>query len=515
MDRLFKLIFSKKLLSILFLLFQFFILAASLIWFRDYFAYIYWAQFVLSAAMIVYEMQLQKNPAFQLTWICLVALAPTFTILLYFLVRFDTTGRRISNRLEYIVKTTNRHLPQKPEATDALHEQYERIAGLSDYLRESCGFPVYQNTDVTYFPLGEYMFEQLKKDLMNAKKFIFMEFFIVHHGIMWSEIHEILKKKASQGVEVRLMYDGMGSINLRPRDYYKLLEEEGIECRTFSPVFPLLSSSQNNRDHRKIVVVDGEIAYTGGINLGDEYINRLDRFGHWKDTAIRMTGDAVDSFSMMFLQLWNAADKKKGFREEEYLSYLTGSTRREKLDVDGFVLPYGDSPIDGENTGERVYLELLCTAQNYVHIMTPYLVPSNEMREVLKYTAKRGVDVVLLVPCIPDKPYMKAVARTYYPELIRGGVKIYEYTPGFVHAKTAVSDGSKAVVGTVNLDFRSLYLHYECAALMIDCPVVATIESDFQKTLIQSKRMTLSEYMKINVISRLFGYILRLFAPLL
>ncbi len=515
MDKLFKLIFSKKLLSILFLLLQFFILAASLIWFSDYFAYVYWVQLTLSAGMIVYEMQLQKNPAFQLTWICLVALAPTFTILMYFLVRFDTAGRKISNRLEYIVKTTNRHLPQKPDAKSSLHEYDERLAGLSNYLLESCGFPVYQNTDVTYFPLGEFMFEQLKKDIMNAQKFIFMEFFIVHHGMMWSEIHELLKKKVAEGVEVRLMYDGMGSINLRPRDYYKLLEEEGISCRPFSPVFPLLSSSQNNRDHRKIVVVDGEIAYTGGINLGDEYINRLDRFGHWKDTAIRMTGDAVDSFSMMFLQLWNAADRKKGFQEEEYLSYLTGSTRREKLDVTGYVLPYGDSPIDGENTGERVYLELLNTAQDYVHIMTPYLVPSNEMRETLKYTAKRGVDVTLLVPFIPDKPYMKAVARTYYPELIRGGVKIYEYTPGFVHAKTVVSDGSKAVVGTVNLDFRSLYLHYECAALMVDCPVASVIESDFQKTLRQSKRVNLAEYMKINVISRLFGYILRLFAPLL
>ncbi|MBE7042301.1 MAG: cardiolipin synthase [Ruminococcaceae bacterium] len=515
MDKLFKLVFSKKLLSIISFLFQIFILAAGFVWFKEYFAYVYWVQLVVCAGLIIYEMQLQKNPAFQLTWICLVALAPTFTILLYLLVRFDTVGKRISRRLNYIVKTTNRHLPQKPDAAEQLEELHPRMGGLANYLRDTCGFPVYQNTDVKYYPLGELMFEELKKDLHNAKKFIFVEFFIIHHGIMWSSIHEILKEKAAQGVEVRVMYDGMGCVNLLPRDYHKTLEEEGILCHPFAPVYPLLSSSQNNRDHRKIVVVDGEVAYTGGVNLGDEYINRIERFGHWKDTAIRVTGDAVDSFSMMFLQLWNASERKKGFNEEEYLFYLTGSTRREKIDTKGFVIPFGDSPLDEENTGERVYMDLLHTAQKYVHIVSPYLIPSSEMRETLKYTAKRGVEVILLLPHIPDKPYVKAVARTYYSELIRGGVKIYEYTPGFVHAKMSISDDTRAVVGTINHDFRSLFLHYECAALMIDCPVVPVIETDFQQALKLSQRVTLADYMKISVISRFFGYLLRLFAPLL
>lgn len=515
MERLLKLIFSKKLLSVISFLMQITLLVIGFVWFDQYFAYVYWMQLLVCAGLIVYEIHLAKNPAFQLTWICLAALAPTFTVLLYLLVHFDTAGKRISNRLNDILKTTNRHLPQEPDVAQKLKESRPRLNGLAEYLRESCGFPVYRNTDVKYYPLGELMFEDLKKDLQNAQKFIFLEFFIIHHGMMWSSIHEILKERAAAGVEVRVMYDGMGSVNLFPRDYYKLLQEEGIQCHPFAPVHPLLSTSQNNRDHRKIVVIDGETAYTGGVNLGDEYINRIERFGHWKDTAVRLTGDAVDSFSMMFLQLWDASDRRKSFSEEEYLSYLIGSTQREDTGGEGFVLPFGDSPLDEENTGERVYLELLNTAEHYVHVMTPYLIPSSEMRETMKYTAKRGVEVVLLVPHIPDKTYVRAVARTYYPELIRGGVKIYEYEPGFVHAKVSVADGRQAVVGTINHDFRSLYFHYECAALMIDCPVISVVEADFQQTLKRSKRVTLADYMKINVISRVFGYILRLFAPLL
>lgn len=516
MDKLLKLIFSKKLLSILFLLIQLFFLAAGFVWFEDYLAYLYWVQLLLCAGLVIYEVNLQKNPAFQMSWLILFALAPAFAILLYVLVRFDSHAKRISKRLDHILKTTNRHLPQMPEAAEALEKENPRLGGLANYLRESCGFPVYQNTDAKYYSLGEFMYEDLKKDLCYAKKFIFLEFFMIHHGIMWASIHEILKEKAAMGVEIRLMYDGMGGrLCMLPGDYYKTLEEEGIQCRVFSPVYPLLSTAQNNRDHRKIIVIDGEIAYTGGVNVGDEYINRIERFGHWKDTAVRVTGNAVDSFSMMFLQLWNAAGRGDGFREEEYLSYLTGSTQREPEKTQGFVIPFGDSPLDGEATGERVYLELLNTAQEYVHVMTPYLVPSSEMRETLKYTAKRGVDVILLLPHIPDKPYMYALARSYYPELIRGRVKIYEYSPGFVHSKLSVSDDRRAVVGTINHDFRSLYLHYECAALMIDTPAVKDVEQDFLQTLKLSHRVTLSDYMKINVISRIFGYVLRLFAPLL
>lgn len=516
MEKLLKLIFSKKLLSAAFLALQLFLLVSGFLWFEDYLAYLYWMQILLCTGLVVYEMNRQKNPAFQMSWLVLFALAPAFAILLYLLVQTDYPSKRISKRLGYIIKTTNRHLPQMPDAARALEEQEPRLGSLAGYLRESCGFPVYQNTAVKYYSLGDFMFEDLKRDLCSAKKFIFLEFFMIHHGIMWSSIHEILKEKVNQGVEVRLMYDGMGGrLCMLPGDYYKTLEEEGIQCRVFSPVYPLLSTAQNNRDHRKIVVVDGEIAYTGGINLGDEYINRLERFGHWKDTAVRLTGDAVDSFSMMFLQMWNAADKKGGFREEEYLSYLSGITGRKPQQAEGFVLPYGDSPLDNEATGERVYLDLLNTAQRYVHVMTPYLVPSSEMRETLKFTAKRGVDVILLLPHIPDKRYMYALARTYYPELIRAGVKIYEYLPGFVHSKLSVSDDTRAVVGTINHDFRSLYLHYECAALMIDSPCVADVEQDFMETLKLSHRVTLADCMKISVISRIFGYLLRLFAPLL
>lgn len=516
MQKILKLLFSKKLLSLFLLLLQIYLLAAGFLWFEEDIAYLYWVQLAFCTAMVIYEVNSRKNPAFQMSWLILVALAPAFALLLYVLVRTDFTSRRIGRRVDRILKSTNRHLPQDPLTMEQLCREHPRTASLCRYLEEGCGFPVYQNTDVKYYPLGDFMFEDLKRDLMDAERFIFLEFFMIYHGIMWSAIHEILKKKSQEGVEVRLLYDGMGCrLSMLPGDYYKQLEEEGISCRVFSPVLPLLSTAQNNRDHRKIVVVDGKVAYTGGVNLGDEYINREERFGHWKDTAVRLCGDGVDSFSMLFLQMWNAASQKEVFHETEYLSYLSGATCREVQPAEGYVVPYGDCPLDQEATGERVYLDLLNTAQRFVHITTPYLVPSSEMRETMLFTAKRGVEVVLLLPHIPDKRYMRCLAHTYYPELIRGGVKIYEYLPGFVHAKMSIADGERAVVGTINHDFRSLFLHYECAALLIGTPCIQQIEQDFQQTLKLSHRVTLADYMKINVISRIFGYVLRLFAPLL
>ena len=277
----------------------------------------------------------------------------------------------------------------------------------------------------------------------------------------------------------------------------------------FSPVKPALSTTQNNRDHRKILVIDGKVAFNGGINLGDEYINKIERFGHWKDTAVMITGDAVKSFTLMFLQMWNINERN----HDDFKKYIHIGV--EEQNVKGYVMPYGDSPLDNENVGETVYLDILATAKKYVHIMTPYLIIDNEMMTALTYAAKRGIDVKLILPHIPDKKSAFMLARTYYPELLEAGVKIYEYTPGFVHAKVFASDDVKAVVGTINLDFRSLYLHFECGTFFYKVPTISFIEEDFQATLKKCKQITMEDYHKLNILYKIGGGFLKLIAPLM
>jgi cardiolipin synthase len=366
---------------------------------------------------------------------------------------------------------------------------------------------LYDNTEVEYFPLGEHKFKAMLEELEKAKEFIFMEYYIVDEGIMWDSILDILEKKAREGVEVRFMYDGMCSINLLPHDYPQKLNSLGIQCKVFSPIRPAISSHQNNRDHRKICVIDGIVAFTGGVNLSDEYINKINKFGHWKDTAVMFRGNAVKNFTVMFLQNWNIYTSNK----EDYGKYIKTSD----IKAEGYVLPYGDNPFDKENVGELVYMDILNNARDYVHIMTPYLVPDNEMMLCLEYAAKRGVDVKIILPHITDNPTEYKIARTIYPRLIERGIKIYEYTPGFVHAKTVVSDDRKAVVGTINMDYRSMYLNMECAVYIQGMDEIHKIENDFQNTLYKCELIDLDNCKKYSLIKKIIGKILWLISPLM
>ena len=305
------------------------------------------------------------------------------------------------------------------------------------------------------------------------------------------------------------MYDGMCSIAMLPWSFPETLKKKGINCKIFSPIVPALSTCQNNRDHRKIVVIDGKVAFTGGVNIGDEYINEYDKYGHWKDTSIMLKGDAVKSFVLMFLQMWNIDEKTL----KDYEKYI--NTEENLIKNSSYVIPYSDNPYDEDNIGEQVYMDIINTAKKYVHIMTPYLILDNEMIMALKYAAKRGVDTVIIMPHVPDKIYAYLLARTYYEELLEAGVKIYEYTPGFVHAKVFISDDDEAVVGTINLDFRSLYLNFECAAYMYRNSAINYIEKDFERTLEECENITLENHKKYSVFKKIIGRILRLFAPLM
>lgn len=507
---LFRIVFSRTGIILLLILVQ-------LIWFmripyylEEYLRYLYGVLVILEVIVIIYIINAEENPAFKMTWMLFVVALPFIGVPFYIFVKMQMGNSYMKGRLSELKLETADYMRQDKEVVDALWASKSANANLAYYLSNRVGFPVYRNTEVTYFPLGEDKFRRMVSELQNARKFIFMEYFIVEYGFMWDTILNILRRKAADGVEVRFMYDGMCAISMLPYDYPDQLRRLGIECRMSNPMKPFLSTVQNNRDHRKICVIDGRVGFTGGVNIGDEYINKKKRFGHWKDTAVMLKGDAVQSLTMMFLEMWNVEKRS----EENYRRYLTPKARGVRREL-GYVIPYADSPFDNENVGEEVYFHILNHAKKYVHIMTPYLILDNEMITTLTRVAKCGIEVIIIMPHIPDKWYAFAVAKTYYKELIESGVQIYEYTPGFVHAKIFVSDDDTATVGTINMDYRSLYLHFECGAFIYNNSEIDKIERDFKRTLAKCHKVTLLEVKGQTLFTKISGRVLRLVAPLM
>ena len=507
---IFHIIFSRTALIVALLLVQIGIFIGTISMLEEYATSVYIGLTLLSMVVIVYIINRNENPAFKMSWILFVLLIPIVGTAFYIFMLIQPGTSFIRKRLFILRDETSPYMKQDMELIEKLRISKPANANLAHYMSKTCGFPVHGNTKVTYFPLGEDKFVELKIQLENAKKFIFMEYFIVETGVMWNAILDILKRKVEEGVEVRFMYDGMCSISLLPYRYPKKLEKMGIKCKMFNPIKPVLSTQQNNRDHRKICVIDGKVAFTGGVNLADEYINEKERFGHWKDTAVMLEGEAVQNFTILFLQMWNIYELKK----EDYTKYLTPKSREFRREL-GYVLPYGDSPYDNETIGEQVYFHILNHAKKYVHIMTPYLILDNEMVTTLTYAAKCGIEVIIIMPHIPDKWYAFVLAKTYYEELISAGVQIYEYTPGFVHAKVFVSDDDTATVGTINLDFRSLYLHFECGTFIYNNQVVRDVEKDFQETLKKCQKVTVTDLRNRKFGEKVCGRVLRLIAPLM
>lgn len=504
------LIFSRIFLIAALLIIQIAFIVWIITYFEEYETYMYALFIMLEAVSVVYIINSKSNPAFKTSWILFILLIPIVGTVFYLFMQIQPGTKYLDLRLAALNETTKPFMEQDREIVEALRLSKPANANLAHYMTNCASYPVHRNTKVKYFPLGEDKFREMKIQLRSAEKYIFLEYFIVEEGIMWNEILEILAAKVKEGVEVRFMYDGMCSMVQLPYNYPKKMKEYGIRCKMFSPIKPVLSSHQNNRDHRKICVVDGKTAFTGGVNLADEYINEKERFGHWKDTAVMLEGEAVQNFTIMFLQMWNVNEKQP----EDYVKYLTPKSLEFKREL-GFVLPYGDSPFDHENIGEQVYFHLLNHAKKYVHIMTPYLILDNEMVTNLTYTAKCGIEVIIIMPHIPDKWYAFAVAQTYYEELIEAGVQIYEYTPGFVHAKVFVSDDDTATVGTVNLDYRSLYHHFECGTFIYNNQAVWDVERDFQHTLKESQKITMMDLRRRGIGMKLVGRVLRLIAPLM
>ena len=506
---LLRIIFGRTALLALFVIIQIVLLLVLFVQLEQFIPYAYAAFTALGVVTVIFLISGKDDASIKLSWVIPLLAVPVFGTLFYLFFRLQTRGKRIHRRFRELGKQMEDYMQQDPEVMSRVVAASGRQGNLVRYMNRFGPYPIYENTKVEYFPLGDDFFPALLRELKRAEKFIFMEFFIVEHGVMWDSILEVLEQKVKEGVEVRFMYDGMGCLKPLPYGYVKVLRAKGIAARQYAPVVPALSSYQNNRDHRKVVVIDGHTAFTGGVNLADEYINQKVRFGHWKDTAVMLKGSAVTSFTVMFLQMWHTMDREFA----TYGRYLKTSSM---LPInDGFVMPFGDTPLDGENVGEQVYLDILQQAKRYVHIMTPYLILDDTLLRNLGYAAKRGVDTAIIMPHIPDKKYAYLLARSYYPELIEAGVKIYEYMPGFVHAKSFVSDDEKAVVGTINLDFRSLYLHFECGVYLYRSSTVFDVEADFQKTLETCELITLENCQNYPFLKRFAGKALRLIAPMM
>ena len=509
---LLRLIFSRFLIIVLLLFLQVGILFAFFWWLGEFVPHLQIFLFLFSAAMVIYLFNNSMDSAAKLTWMFLIAIMPIPGAAFLLFTQTNLGHRALKRRVEELVSETKDLLDQPEGVREELENDGSGTDDLCTYLNLSGCFPLYRNEEVTYFPTGESSFGPMLEELKKAEHFIFLEYFIIEEGFMWSEVLKILVEKARAGVDVRVLYDGFCEMATLPMNYRTLLEQQGIKAKVFAPVRPFVSSHYNYRDHRKILVVDGKVAFNGGVNLADEYINRKKRFGYWKDSSVMLRGSAVRSFTLMFLQMWCIDEEEK--KETSFLPYLekTGSS---PLKTDGYVIPYSDCPLDAEKVGENVYMDILNRATDYVHIFTPYLILDGEMQASLQYAAKRGVDVKLILPGIPDKKMAYALAKSHYRALLEAGVKIYEFTPGFVHSKVFVSDDIKAVVGTINLDYRSLYHHFECATYLYRCSCIAEIEQDFLNSLQECREVTLASLPNEKRYYKIMGRLVKFIAPLM
>lgn len=507
-----RLLFSRVAITALCLLIQIAILVSVLVWLGTYSTPILGSLSLLTVIVIVYILNSESNPAYKLAWIIPVTLLPALGSLMYLYVKLDLGSRAAKGLLGLVLQETAAFGKTEPEVAEALQAEDSSVGQLAHYIDKTGGYAAYRNCAVSYFPVGEDAFPVMLEELRKAERFIFLEYFIIEEGQFWDSVLDVLEQKAKQGVEVRVMYDDLGCVALLPRNYPEILAQKGIRACAYSRLQAFLSTHYNNRDHRKILVIDGKVAFSGGVNLADEYINQKQVYGHWKDTSFRVTGEAVRGYTLMFLQLWNVVHFQK---RDDYAQYFPQIKPPATPWTEGYIIPYGDGPHQKENVAEHVYMDMLHHAKHRVSIMTPYLILDNELLQAILHAVKRGVTVQLLLPHIPDKWFAIVIARSYYPLLIRAGVQVYEYTPGFVHAKMFLADDDLAVVGTVNLDFRSLYLHYECGTLFYRHPVIQDIAEDVKHTLAVSQRITLEAFYRMRLLDRLAGRVLRIFGPLL
>ena len=507
MKKIIKLITSRLFIITFSILIQI-ILLFSIIWnLSTYFIYFYIVFAILSITNLLFIINNNSNPSTKLPWIVLILILPIFGTMFYMIF-----GKYKYNKTDIVkIKESENKFLKNSDLDNTLIKEIEkenkRISNQCKYILDYSFIPPFKNTETTYFPLGEIKFENMLIELEKAENFIFLEYFIIEEGKMWNSILEILEKKAKQGLDVRVIFDDLGCINTLPYKYDKKLENMGIKCVVFNPFTPSVSVNMNYRDHRKITIIDGKVAFNGGVNLADEYINEYEKYGHWKDSAIMIKGEAVWGFTLMFLQNWN-------FYRNEDVNFKEFKVKTNNKS-DGYIQPFMDTPMDTELLSENIYMNIINTACDYVYIYTPYLIVDNELVTSLSIAAKRGVDIRIITPHIPDKKPVHLITRAYYPILIESGVKIYEYTPGFIHSKMFVSDDIVGVIGTVNLDYRSLYHHFECGTFIYKSKCLNDLKEDFLETLKVCTTIHPNSFENVSFPIKLARAILRIFAPLM
>ena len=505
----FKLLYSRSTMAFLSLLIQAVVLFLGYLFFQDYFVLLFGGMNIFSLILVVFIINSRMASEFKTSWIILVLALPGIGAFFYLFCQLEFTVKSLKRKLAFLTKENYQYLPVKKEVLSRLAKENKHLYLHMNYLYQEGHNPVYDNEEACYFSCGEDFYPDLLSHLKDAQEFIFLEFFIIAQDSMWESILEILKAKASSGVRVRVLYDGTCSFMLLPKNYPEILKEAGIECEIFAPVVPLISTHYNNRDHRKIIIIDGKYAYTGGLNLADEYINKKERFGYWKDNMVRVSGSVVNSLTVLFLETWHLMNFTK---KEDYTPYLKHYSAKE---TDGYICFYGVNPTNEMSTGKMSYLYLIETAVKSLDIAMPYFIVDKEITDALIYASKKGVKIRLILPGIPDKKLINDVAKTYYNELLKENIVIYEYTKGFTHLKIMIKDAEEAIVGTVNLDYRSLYLNFEDALMMYKTKAIVSMNKDFANMIETSHRVTLEEMKKYPKVKRLLGQILRIFGPLL
>lgn len=441
-----------------------------------------------------------------MTWVVFILAIPLFGGIIYLIWGGNRIFPHIKKRLQYSQRDQNMYLVQNLHVESRLEYEDVHHSRQSRYLRRESGYPVYSGTTTEYLSPGEVLFPRLLEELEAAEDYIFIEFFILAEGHMWDQVHRILKRKAAQGVKVKIIFDDFGSIMRQSKDFVTELRNNGIEVSVFNPLRPSVDIFMNNRNHRKIVVIDGKTAITGGFNIGDEYINHIKKHGYWMDSGLLLKGDAVTSFVVMFCNMWRFINSTD-MNIRRYISHHSVP------EAAGFVQPYCDGPLDSRNPGKGIYMQILNTAQRYVYITSPYLILDDEMLTALSLAAKSGIDVRIITPAMWDKWYVHPVTQYYYEDLLKAGVRIYEYTPGFMHSKLFVSDDRVATVGTVNLDFRSFYFHFECGVWMCSTPAVMDIKRQYIQLLKQSHEIKLTDWRRRPLRQKLKQSLFHMFAP--
>ena len=502
--------FKSKIFYVGILILMQLIILCALIFLLSYqFYWFYILSLILSFIASVYIVNREDNPSFKILWVLLIMSVPVMGGLFYILFGGRKVPKELRIRDQRSMEELSQVMKQNHDMLNALRQEEPQAYKQANFCWNSGYFPVYRNCEVRYFPLGELKFEALFDELKKAKRFIFLEYFIIAEGIMWNSVLDILKDKVKEGLDVRLIYDDAGCITTLPPRYFETLRRYGIKAKLFNPIEPHLALQMNNRDHRKIVVIDGEVAFTGGVNLADEYINRYERFGHWKDMAVMIKGEAVQTFTVSFLQFWNFDEEEKS----DPMNFIADVPKQ--YGDSGYVIPFCDSPTDEDYVGQQTHINMINSACRCLYASTPYLVIDQETKMALILAAKNGVDVRILVPHIPDKKTVFEVTRSNYERLIESGVRIYEYTPGFVHGKVMLADDQSAVVGTVNMDYRSYYLHYECGVWMYRTSCLKDIRRDFEETFAVSHEVTLEECRDISIIRRFIRAFLNIVSPVM